>query len=498
MAILFTRDRTQAKRLQRGAMEGTLRRLYSRLYTDDLVSPVETLVRRELYSILAAVAPSAVISHRSALASNPIADNEVFLTGPYRHAIELPGLTLRIARGHGALASDIRIPTVTGTTHRASDARALLENLKASTTHHEARRRTMGKAAVEQWLDRLLSREGERGLNRIRDRARQVADELDLKRQFERLDGIIGALLGTRRVRLTHPQAVARMQGMPYDERRLDLFRVVAEHLQANPPRILPAQAPVDQALQAFIESYFSNYIEGTEFELDEAHQLVMEDRPVQYREDDSHDVIGTFNAILESVAKPRVPADFDAFLLQLKVWNRQVIFSRAAKRPGQIKDAPNRAGDTLFVAPELVVGTLMKGFELIRAASTPQARAALAMFVTAEVHPFADGNGRTARLAMNLILSESGLTRIIVPTAFREDYTLALKALSHNSNCEPYGRMLQRAADFSRWLDYRSQVKCFEQLRASNALKQPHEAKLTFTFDPNAVHIEPSAPITS
>ncbi len=240
----------------------------------------------------------------------------------------------------------------------------------------------------------------------------------------------------------------------------------------------------MDLSLQAFVESYFSNYIEGTEFELNEAHQLVVEGRPIEYREDDSHDVIGTYNATLESVAKPLFPNDFDSFLLQLKVWNRQVIFARAAKRPGEIKNEPNRAGDTLFVAPELVVGTLRKAFELISAISIPEAKAALAMFVTAEVHPFGDGNGRTARLAMNLALSAAGLTRIIIPTAFREDYVLALKALSHNSNPEPYVRMLKRAADFSRWLDFNSQTICFEQLHTSNALKQPTEGKLTFTLE--------------
>jgi hypothetical protein len=487
MAILFADGRTKAKRLQRAVIAGTLRRLYERLYTDDLTTPPNVLVRRELYSILAAIAPDAVITYRSALASNPIVDHEVLLSGPYRREIALPGIRLKIARGAGPLASDIRIPTSTGATHRASDARALLENLLPSNSRKPTQSRTVGTEGVEQWLERLLARNGERALNQIRDQAREIASELGLNKQFDRLTAIIGALLGTRRVRLLHPQAIARTEGVPYDERRLDLFQVVAEHLHTHPPRVLPAQAPMDPSLQAFVESYFSNYIEGTEFELNEAHQLVVEGRPIEYREDDSHDVIGTYNAILESVAKPLFPVDFDAFLLQLKVWNRQVIFARAAKKPGEIKSEPNRAGDMLFVAPELVVGTLRKGFELISSTSTPEAKAALAMFVIAEVHPFGDGNGRTARLAMNLALSAAGLTRIIVPTAFREDYVLALKAISHNSNTEPYERMLKRAADFSRWLDYDSQTTCFEQLHTSNALKQPNEAKLTFTLNPEA-----------
>ncbi|HEY0749337.1 MAG TPA: Fic family protein [Steroidobacteraceae bacterium] len=44
-----------------------------------------------------------------------------------------------------------------------------------------------------------------------------------------------------------------------------------------------------------------------------------------------------------------------------------------------------------------------MKGFELIAASPLPEARAALAKFVVAEIHPFLDGNGRTSRLLMNL-----------------------------------------------------------------------------------------------
>ena len=73
---------------------------------------------------------------------------------------------------------------------------------------------------------------------------------------------------------------------------------------------------------------------------------------------------------------------------VQLKVWNGQVIFARLARRPGEIKSGPHRAGNTSFASPELVLGTLMKGFEFIRATPGPQARTALVMFVVAEVHP--------------------------------------------------------------------------------------------------------------
>lgn len=254
------------------------------------------------------------------------------------------------------------------------------------------------------------------------------------------------------------------------------------DYLNEHPPLVPQAQLGIDCSLQAFVESYFSNYIEGAEFELTDAYNIVVDGEPMKHREDDSHDIIGTYNAVRGCIARPLFPRNLDAFLLQLKAWNGQVILSRREKRPGTFKIEPNRAGSACFVDPGLVQGTLAKGFELIWAAANPSVRAALAMFVVAEVHPFADGNGRTARLAMNLALLEAGLTRIIVPTALRIDYIGALKALSGpDQNVEPYQHVLQRAARFSRWLDYRSPAMCFEQLRASHALEDTEEASLSF-----------------
>jgi len=79
----------------------------------------------------------------------------------------------------------------------------------------------------------------------------------------------------------------------------------------------------------------------------------------------------------------------------------------------------------------------------------------------------------------MNLILSEAGLSRIVIPTVFREDYILALKALTNDGYAEPYVRMLTRSAQFSWALDYGIQEHVLEQLERSNAKKESQEAKL-------------------
>ncbi|MGH8310595.1 MAG: Fic family protein, partial [Steroidobacteraceae bacterium] len=274
---------------------------------------------------------------------------------------------------------------------------------------------------------------------------------------------------------------IARAAGKPYDDARVTLFQTLAAELQRDPLQVPPVDTGADTYLQAFIETYFSNYIEGTEFEIEEAHDIVLHARPLQYREDDSHDILGTYEAILKSKADPGIPQDFASFAAQLQEWNRQVIASRQAKNPGNFKTESNRAGNTVFVTPELVVGTLGKGYEIIMSAATPENRAALATFVVAEVHPFADGNGRTARLAMNLFLTQAGLTRIVIPTVYRDDYISALKAMSNTAHPVPLVRMLARAARFSRWVDMSSKTMAFAALKQSRALERPEAATLSF-----------------
>ena len=58
------------------------------------------------------------------------------------------------------------------------------------------------------------------------------------------------------------------------------------------------------------------------------------------------------------------------------------------------------------------------------------------ALFVN--IHPFIDGNGRVARLLMNLALLQSGYNITIIPPAVRADYIRALQASNHN-DFEPF-----------------------------------------------------------
>ena len=70
-------------------------------------------------------------------------------------------------------------------------------------------------------------------------------------------------------------------------------------------------------------------------------------------------------------------------------------------------------------------------------------------MFLISEVHPFADGNGRVARVMMNAELIGAGEERIVIPTVYRSNYLSALKALTQTGTPDPLIRTLDYA---QRW----------------------------------------------
>ena len=412
------------------AASSTIRKLGSRLYTRNLTDFPEAIVRRNLWQLVSAYAPGALIADRTALENAPANDGSIFLVAERKRDINLPGVTLRPRPGHPPLPGDR--PFISGL-FLSSTARAFLENMRPSRARGGHVPRTLTRRELEERLENFLRRSGPEAVNRLRDEVLELGATLDLDEEARGLSELIGTLLGTRDAPLSAATARARKKGRPYDPDRLELFQLLHKALREHPPviRLAEARGPEAAATLAFFEAYFSNFIEGTEFAVEEAADIVFRGVIPAERPADAHDVLGTYRIIADTADLSRLPTQFENFLAQLRRRHATIMESRPDRGPGSFKQQSNQAGSTLFVAPDLVDGTLEQGFALYRSLEGPFARAVFMMFLISEVHPFADGNGRVARVMMNAELIGAGEERIVIPTVYRNNYLSALKALS-------------------------------------------------------------------
>lgn len=462
-----------AKTISREVKRGALRKLGSRLYTRNLSDEASAVVRRNLWPIVAGLVPGALIADRTALENRPAPDGSVFVIAARARDLVLPGLMIRPRRGPPALPGDA--PFLAGL-RLSSTARAYLENMRPSRARKGVAR-TMPRAEIERRLETELQARGEAGLNRIRDDAREIAEVLGLHEEFRALDRLIGALLGTRADDVSAASAVARAAGRPYDERRVALLASLHAHLRSVSAPERPASPSAGLALP-FFEAYFSNFIEGTEFAVDEAEDIVFRGHIPKNRPEDAHDILGTWRIVSNDAEMTRVPRSFDELTALLSSRHAAIMAGRPAARGGLFKVEPNRAGSTVFVAPGLVRGTLEKGFEILGSLEHPFHRAVFMMFFVAEVHPFSDGNGRTARIMMNAELVAARQTRIVVPTVFRNNYLTSLRLMSQHGEAAALVRTLDFAQRFAAALDFSTVERARGMLEKTNAFVPADEAE--------------------
>jgi len=480
MPEVFVSETAISRAVSAAVARGRLRKLASRLYTRNLDEEPERLVRRNWYYLIPSYYPDALITDRTALDNQPAPDGSVCLISDKKRDVALPGLVFRPRKGPGPLESD---KPFIGGARLASPARAWLENMRPSRARGERVARTLSREEIEDRLDALLRRQGEAALNRLRDEAREIAPQLDLEEEFEAFNELVGAFLGTRDADVKSAVGKARAAGQPFDPERVRLFEALFAALRETIPTDRPAPKRTGEANAnanlSFFEAYFSNFIEGTEFSVEEAEDIVFKGVIPQERPDDAHDVLGTYRIVSDQAEMRKLPSDVDEFLTLLRRRHAAIMDARPDKNPGVFKTMTNRAGNTVFVAPDLVTGTLEKGFAFLQGLGEPFQRAVFMMLLVSEVHPFADGNGRAARIMMNAELVAGGQERIIIPTSYRTDYLGALKALSSNGHTMPLIRMLDFAQQYTHAIDWRDLDGARRVLEQTGAFAEGEDARL-------------------
>lgn len=207
--------------------------------------------------------------------------------------------------------------------------------------------------------------------------------------------------------------------------------------------------------------NYHSNNIEGNTLTYGETKALILfgitaQGKPLK----DHFEITGhneAINWILE-IVKDETPLtekfirELHALLLKESSYKEALTsdgkLTRRKIEIGKYKTQPNHVitvtGETFyFAAPEETPAKMHELVEWFRAEKekpdvNPIILAALFHYRFIRIHPFDDGNGRTARIVMNFVLMQFGYPPVIIKTEDKENYYAVLR-LADADQIEPF-----------------------------------------------------------
>jgi Fic family protein len=249
---------------------------------------------------------------------------------------------------------------------------------------------------------------------------------------------------------------------------------------ELNGLRPLP-QATLDQVEQKLrLESNFhSNAIEGNTLTLGETRSLILHGLTAHGKPLRDHlDIQGHDSAVkaIEGAVKDNQELN-EVFIRNLhRVLLKEPYTTRAetpggqvVERPislGEYKAVPNNVrtstGETFYFTPPEQVKQAMSDLidwyrEVEQQGEHPIIIAATFHYRFVRIHPFDDGNGRMARLLMNLILIKHGYTVAIIPQEGREQYLGELERADQSENLGEFINYSASCCEYSLSLHLRA-----------------------------------------
>ena len=201
----------------------------------------------------------------------------------------------------------------------------------------------------------------------------------------------------------------------------------------------LDAHRPLSPVVVAKLEEYFrvdwtynSNAIEGSSVTLAETRAILLDGVTVSGKPLREHlEVINHSHAIdlVEALANKNEPITEMA----IRQIHALVLRTIDDENAGGYRRVNVRITGSDFMPPDVSqVAALMRDFGKWLAAEEkkfhPVEYATLAHFKLVDIHPFIDGNGRTARLLMNLILLRAGFPVAVIEMENRAEYYGAIR----------------------------------------------------------------------
>lgn len=194
--------------------------------------------------------------------------------------------------------------------------------------------------------------------------------------------------------------------------------------------------------------TYSSNALEGNTLTISET-KILLENgitvggRPLK----DCYEAVGhgaAYDYMLELARQPDMEITEDVIKNLHRLFYQKV----DADQAGQYRSIQVYISGTEYVPPapdEIPHLMTHLSDQILSSRSTlhPIELAAMAHKRLVDIHPFIDGNGRTARLLMNLILVNAGYGVVSVPPVWRNDYINALSTSRQLNDMDPFSKLI-------------------------------------------------------
>src|SRR5665213_2898371 len=195
--------------------------------------------------------------------------------------------------------------------------------------------------------------------------------------------------------------------------------------------------------------TYTSNAIEGNTLTLRETAELIEHGITVGGKPLRDHlEVVDHYAAVLwmRELAAKDAPVD-EAIVREM---HRRIVARSQPEIGGVYSTLPRRiAGSNVIFPNPAKIPQLMKEYgEWLGQAEPGPAPSFEAHYRLVSIHPFSDGNGRTARLLMNLLLLRAGYPPVAVRPEDRKTYLDALEHASVSGDVQPFGKFLYERLD--------------------------------------------------
>jgi len=273
---------------------------------------------------------------------------------------------------------------------------------------------------------------------------------------------------------------------MPFEPKFTLTARIATDLMRIEGAKQAVVHLPITAAVLSNLRetarlysTHYSTLIEGNRLTQEQVSKVIGQQEHFPGRERDEREVLGYYAAFerVEQLARAREPVtEPHVQLLHALV----MAGGRATVKPSPYRDGQNvirdsRSRDIVYMPPEAkdvpgLMGDMVAWLKSSQTAGLPcPVRAGLAHYQFATIHPYYDGNGRTARLLTTLIL-HLGTYDLKGLYSLEEYYARNLPAYYAALTVGPsHNYYLGRAeSDLTGWVEYfcRGMAESFENVR--------------------------------